>query len=127
MLVFDIIDEDSFQKVQNWVKELRTMLDRDTPIVIVGNKIDLERNRKVTEEQARSYAESVGATYMETSVKLNRNVNETFLKIAQRTSLRLFALYSLTHAMRTSHDGPAQEQPRGPQPVSQSQGRGGRR
>lgn len=63
------------------------MLDKDVPIIIVGNKIDLERNRKVTEEQARSYAATVGATYMETSVKLNRNVNETFLTIAQRASL----------------------------------------
>ena len=87
VLVFDIIDQDSFAKVQSWVKELRAMLDRDVPIMIVGNKVDLERNRKVKEEEARAYAETVGATYMETSVKLNRNVNETFLKIAQCTCL----------------------------------------
>ena len=47
MLVYDITDADSFERVKNWVKELRQMLGNSVALVIVGNKIDLEKNRVV--------------------------------------------------------------------------------
>ena len=43
MLVYDITDEDSFQKVKVWVKELRRMVGTDICLVIAANKADLER------------------------------------------------------------------------------------
>lgn len=43
VLVYDITDVDSFQKVKVWVKELRRMVGGDICLVIAGNKIDLER------------------------------------------------------------------------------------
>ncbi|NXX25886.1 RAB21 protein, partial [Nicator chloris] len=36
ILVYDITDEDSFQKVKNWVKELRKMLGNEICLCIVG-------------------------------------------------------------------------------------------
>ncbi|CAH1981095.1 unnamed protein product [Acanthoscelides obtectus] len=53
VLVYDITDEDSFQKVKSWVKELRKMLGVDISLVIVGNKSDLEKDRHVTLEEAK--------------------------------------------------------------------------
>lgn len=52
VLVYDITDQDSFQKVKNWVKELRKMLGTDICLVIVGNKSDLEKDRTVDLEEA---------------------------------------------------------------------------
>ena len=43
VLVYDITDEDSFQKVKVWVKELRRMVGADICLIIAGNKFDLER------------------------------------------------------------------------------------
>ena len=43
VLVYDITDEDSFQKVKVWVKELRRMVGADICLVIAANKADLER------------------------------------------------------------------------------------
>ena len=43
--MYDITDIDSFQKMSMWVKELRQQLGPDLPILIVGNKSDLENNR----------------------------------------------------------------------------------
>ena len=43
VLVYDITDEDSFQKVKVWVKELRRMVGTDICLIIAGNKVDLER------------------------------------------------------------------------------------
>lgn len=52
LLVYDITDAESFSKVKNWVKELRKIVGSDITIVIAGNKIDLEKNRAVNEQEA---------------------------------------------------------------------------
>jgi Ras-related protein Rab-21 len=52
LLVYDITDAESFNKVKNWVKELRKIVGSEIIIVIAGNKIDLEKNRHVNEEEA---------------------------------------------------------------------------
>lgn len=83
ILVYDITDEDSFQKVKNWIKELKKMLGSDIVLVIVGNKIDLQKDRNVSQEMAENYAESVGATHYETSAKNNVGIEEVFLGLTQ--------------------------------------------
>lgn len=83
ILVYDITDQDSFQKVKNWVKELKRMLGAEIILVIAGNKIDLEEQRTVMEDDAVAYAESVGAHYFETSAKNNDNVEEVFVELTR--------------------------------------------
>ena len=53
LLVYDITDAESFNKVKKWIKELRKIVGNDIVIVIAGNKVDLERNRQVDEKQVR--------------------------------------------------------------------------
>ncbi|KAK9891467.1 hypothetical protein WA026_014699 [Henosepilachna vigintioctopunctata] len=84
VLVYDITDEDSFQKVKSWVKELRRMLGTEICLVIVGNKTDLEKDRHVTFEDAELYSNNVGAVYFETSAKLNQGVEDMFLKLTEK-------------------------------------------
>lgn len=47
LIVYDITDLDSFAKMSMWVKELRQQCGNSLPIVIVGNKSDLEQNRQI--------------------------------------------------------------------------------
>ncbi|XP_050394869.1 ras-related protein Rab-21 [Patella vulgata] len=84
VLVYDITDEDSFQKVKNWVKELRRMLGQDVCLCIAGNKTDLEKDRHVTVAEAETYAASVGAKHFHTSAKLSRGIEELFLDLSKR-------------------------------------------
>lgn len=84
ILVYDITDEDSFQKVKSWVKELKKMLGSDICLVIAGNKVDLEKNRTVAIEEAEEYAKQVGAMHFHTSAKLNQNIEEMFLDLTYR-------------------------------------------
>ena len=75
LLVYDITDKPSFDRVRKWTKELRKMVGDSTKIciTIVGNKLDLERqSRAVESEEARKYAQSVGATFLEVSAKTGR-------------------------------------------------------
>jgi Ras-related protein Rab-21 len=58
LLVYDITDAESFNKVKNWVKELRKIVGTDIVIVIAGNKIDLEKNRNVDEGEAIKYVKA---------------------------------------------------------------------
>uniref|UniRef100_A0A1A9WPK1 Ras-related protein Rab-21 n=1 Tax=Glossina brevipalpis TaxID=37001 RepID=A0A1A9WPK1_9MUSC len=83
ILVYDITDEDSFQKVKNWVKELKRMLGSDIVLTIAGNKTDLEEERTVPHDEALNYAESVGAHYFETSAKANENIEELFTELTK--------------------------------------------
>jgi Ras-related protein Rab-21 len=57
LLVYDITDADSFNKVKQWVKELRKMVGNDIQIAVAGNKYDLEKNRTVSQEEAIKYAQ----------------------------------------------------------------------
>lgn len=54
VLVYDITDQDSFQKVKNWVKELKKMLGNEVCLTIAGNKIDLEKDRNVPNDVAET-------------------------------------------------------------------------
>ena len=82
-MVYDITDAESFNKVKNWVKELRKIVGSEITIVIAGNKMDLEKNRNVSEEDAISYAQSVSATHFNCSAKANRGLDEVFTNLSQ--------------------------------------------
>ncbi|XP_076657809.1 RAS oncogene family member Rab21 [Halictus rubicundus] len=84
ILVYDITDEDTFQKVKNWVKELKKMLGSEISLAIAGNKMDLEKDRSVAIEEAEEYAKQVGAMHFHTSAKLNQNIEEMFLDLTRR-------------------------------------------
>ncbi|PSN38128.1 Ras-related protein Rab-21 [Blattella germanica] len=84
ILVYDITDEKSFKQVKNWVKELKKMLGSEICLIIAGNKIDLEKQRNVSIQEAEEYADSVGAKHFHTSAKLNQGIEEMFLEMTQR-------------------------------------------
>ena len=58
-VVFDVTSRDSFEKCQQWVKELNEKAGADIIIVVVGNKIDIE-DRKVSTDEAKDYARGLG-------------------------------------------------------------------
>lgn len=62
------------------------MLGSEIVLTIVGNKIDLIKNRNVPLETAEQYAQSVGAKHYETSAKLNDGIEELFLELTNQVS-----------------------------------------
>jgi Ras-related protein Rab-21 len=73
ILVYDVTDRPSFERVRRWTKELRKMVGDGDKICIsiVGNKIDLQ-DRAVDTEEVLAYAHSVGAASFEVSAKTGR-------------------------------------------------------
>ncbi|KAI6181667.1 Ras-related protein Rab-21 [Aphelenchoides besseyi] len=83
LLIYDITDPHSFQRVQKWVTELRRILGDSCSLFIVGNKLDLERKRNVQKEEAERFAQSVDAAFSECSAKENVGVNKIFEELTR--------------------------------------------
>lgn len=52
LLVYDIMDNDSFIRVRKWVKELQQMASKDIILAIAANKSDLVRSKKFDVQEA---------------------------------------------------------------------------
>ena len=52
--------------------------DKSICKVMVGNKIDLESERKISQQEAQTFAKSFGVEYFEASAKMDRGVSEFF-------------------------------------------------
>ena len=51
------------------------------PIILVGNKCDLDEKRQVTDSQIQLVLDSWNVTYLETSAKTNVNVDTSFFEL----------------------------------------------
>ena len=83
LLVFAINDKESFNLLK--VKHDRVLKGKHgakCPILLVGNKQDLESERQVTYADAKAQADAWGIEYIETSAKTNFNCKEAFEKLA---------------------------------------------
>lgn len=105
LLVYDITDRNSFDRVQNWVKELKKIVGESIVLAIVGNKCDRERERVVSLEEAEAYAATVGAKHFSTSAKMFKGVNELFLQLTRDLLARSTGAGSAKGAMPKSDAG----------------------
>jgi small GTP-binding protein len=81
IVVFDLTDKESFDKVTDWLKEIRDFSDK-MPIALFGNKSDLVDEREVTQEEIDKLCKEKNLIYFETSAKDNKGITEGFTKIA---------------------------------------------
>lgn len=73
LFIFDITERSSFDRLDYWIKEMRSALEDSVPFVILGNKSDLSKDRKVTTEEAMNFAKQQGSYYIELSAKDPKN------------------------------------------------------
>lgn len=74
----------SFNDLELWIKDLKQNSSPDIKIFLIGNKIDLEDDRKVNKENAEKLKNDYEFDYFnETSAKTGFNAKEIFVKAAQ--------------------------------------------
>ena len=85
LLVFAINDRESFDLLKvKYQRVLKGKHGNKCPMLLVGNKQDLEKERKVSYNEAKGQADSWGIEYIETSAKTNFNCKEAFERVARR-------------------------------------------
>ena len=83
--VFDVSNRNSFNNVITWYNDLLKHTNKnieELTILLVGNKNDLE-NKEISYEEASKLAQELKIPYIETSAKLNENINKIFYNISE--------------------------------------------
>mmetsp|Transcript_20505 Transcript_20505/g.19735 ORF Transcript_20505/g.19735 Transcript_20505/m.19735 type:complete len:217 (-) Transcript_20505:284-934(-) len=82
IMVYDVTSQDSFDHVNDWLKEVNKYASKGTCKLLVGNKSDRTADKLVTAESAKEFADELGIAFLETSAKSAKNVEEAFLTMA---------------------------------------------
>ena len=85
VMVYDIRNRESFENIKNyWSKQLKDSGVQNIVLAIAGNKCDIFNEEEVSENEAREYAESIGAVFQLTSCKENIGIDELFKESGKR-------------------------------------------
>lgn len=82
VIVYNIASRESFDNTPKWVADVRGERGDDVIVILVGNKIDLSEERRVSLEEGEAKAKELGALFIETSAKEGYNVKALFRKLA---------------------------------------------
>ncbi|EJK77625.1 hypothetical protein THAOC_00528 [Thalassiosira oceanica] len=82
IMVYDTTSSDSFDHVNDWLKEVNRYASESTSKLLIGNKADRVADRAVSTERAKEFADDLGVAFLETSAKSGSNVEESFLTMA---------------------------------------------
>ncbi len=83
LLVYDITNEKSFDSIRNWIRNIEEHASADVERMLVGNKCDMNDKRQVSKERGEKLAVEYGMKFMETSAKLNINIENAFITLAK--------------------------------------------
>lgn len=83
ILVYDVNKAESFENLKYWLQSINLNLGEKTEIkkIIIGNKIDLQR--EVSKEEAETFAKENNVKYFEASAKMNKGISESIRYLAE--------------------------------------------
>lgn len=84
LLVYSVTERSTFMAL----RQFKAMIDRvrnydNIPMILVGNKSDLEKRRKVSAREGEAMAKEFGCTFFETSAALRHNVDQIYHSIVR--------------------------------------------
>lgn len=97
IIVFDLTNKNSFNKVKYWLKEINSNAPKDIVICLLGNKADITHDRNVAYEDAKALAED--NLYYEVSAKSGNNVSLAFEQLT----------YGIIEKQNEEEDNPEKE------------------
>ena len=96
-IVYDITSETSFENVEKWYEQAQKDASKEVSIILVGNKCDLENERKVSKEKGEEKAKSLNVPFFETSALSKINIDDIFREMVNN-------IYDRTGGPKTDED-----------------------
>uniref|UniRef100_A0A8C7SAJ8 RAS related 2 n=1 Tax=Oncorhynchus mykiss TaxID=8022 RepID=A0A8C7SAJ8_ONCMY len=130
LLVFSVTDRGSFEEIYKFQRQILRVKDRDEfPMILVGNKADLELQRQVTQEEGQQLARQLKVTYMEASAKIRMNVDQAFhelVRVIRSCEIKTCSV-EFSQTLQRSEPGKFQEQecPPSPEPTRKEKDKSG--
>ncbi|KFD55827.1 hypothetical protein M514_03266 [Trichuris suis] len=91
LMVYDITRRTTYNHLSSWLTDARSLTNPNTVssldkqvIFLIGNKSDLEKERDVTYEEAKQFADENGLLFMECSAKTGDHVEDVFIETARK-------------------------------------------
>jgi GTPase KRas protein len=84
ILVYSITNDITFHEISSLRDQILRAKDKDIiPMILVGNKSDLESQRKIQTLEGITLSKNFGIPFFETSAKLKENITEIFCELVR--------------------------------------------
>mmetsp|Transcript_15475 Transcript_15475/g.30564 ORF Transcript_15475/g.30564 Transcript_15475/m.30564 type:complete len:214 (-) Transcript_15475:126-767(-) len=83
LLVYDVTDEQSFNNIRNWIRQIQQHAADNVNKILIGNKCDMLEKKVIETARGQALADEFGIKFFETSAKNNHNVEKAFFEIAR--------------------------------------------
>lgn len=84
LLLYDVTRRRTFLNIDNWKEEAFGNLQKEIPLVVVANKVDLRDSRVVAIEEGEEYANNNSFIYVESSALTGENVEEAYANLCRK-------------------------------------------
>ena len=84
IIMYDITNKSSFDSIPDIIKNIKEEKGNDFPMILIGNKIDLEQDREIKKEEGEDLASKNGIEYFEISNKEGINIQEAWFSIVNK-------------------------------------------
>lgn len=110
LLVYAINSRNSLEELQTFYEQIQRVKDLDNvPVLVVGNKLDLEIERQVSYEEGLAFARALNCPFLETSAKQRINVEEAFYGLVRLINSKESAALATPEAVSAPLATPAEE------------------
>ena len=83
LLLYDVTRRRTFLNIENWKEEAFTNLQKEIPLVLVANKVDLEDSRVISTNEGEEYAKENNFIYVESSALTGENVEDAYVNLCK--------------------------------------------
>ena len=84
IIIYDITNKSSFDSIPEIIKNVKEEKGNDFPMILIGNKKDLEQDREIKKEEGEDLASKNGIEYFEISNKEGINIQEAGFSIVNK-------------------------------------------
>ncbi|XP_040566688.1 ras-related protein Rap-2c [Lepeophtheirus salmonis] len=89
VVTYSLTNHQTFQDIKTMKDQITRVKGTErVPILLVGNKVDLESQREVPTVEGMALAQIWGCSFVESSAKNRMNVNEVFAEIVREMNLK---------------------------------------